>query len=64
MTSEIYRHCLQRSEARYRQLQAEQTEMLLADKDVSAKREQILFYAAEICELRHRLAGGVPNLCY
>ena len=64
MTAEIYRHCLSRSKARYRQLQAEQTELLLAGQDVRAKREQILFYAAEICELRHRLAGGVPNLCY
>ena len=64
MTAILIEHCLQQSRQAYWRLQQRHGDELRAGEDVTATRQRLLFYAAEICELEHRLAGGVPNLCY
>ena len=64
MTTELLEHCLQQSTHRYWDLQRRHGRELRAGDDVTLTRQRMLFYAAEIQELRWRLAGGIPNLCY
>ena len=64
MTYELLEHCLRQSEHRYWDLQRRHGSELRAGSDVTTTRQRILFYAAEIQELRWRLAGGIPNYDY
>jgi hypothetical protein len=48
----------------YRALRQAHADDLRTGRDASRSRAEMLFFAAELTELRRRLRGEEPNLCY
>ena len=63
MTIELLYFLLRRAEARYRSLSTDHARDLRAGRDATLNRQRMLWYAAEVVELKGRLAGQI-NLCY
>ena len=63
MTPDLLRFLLQRAEHRYRALATDHARDLRAGRDATLNRQRMLWYAAEVVELKGRLAGRV-NPCY
>ena len=63
MTPELLHFLLRRSEHRYRSLSLSHADDLRAGRDATLSRQRMLWYAAEVVELKGRLAEQI-NLCY
>ena len=63
MTADLLLFLLQRAEHRYRALATDHARDLRAGRDATLNRQRMLWYAAEVVELKGRLAGQI-NLCY
>ena len=63
MTPELLLFLLRRAEHRYRVLSTDHARDLRAGRDATLNRQRMLYYAAEVVELKGRLAGQI-NPCY